>query len=308
MPSSFQPPVVPFMGASAGINVSHADAVIFGAPHGTPYNGIDNEPYAPAPDALRKAMEEDSRWPDHWDFDLGGPLLDDRQYKLHDAGNLPTRSHDGPGNRTLIRDATAEIVQAGAVPIMLGGDDSTPIPFLEGLAALGPLTVIQIDAHIDWRDERRGERLGFSSTMRRASEMAHVERIVQVGIRGLGSARREEVEIAHKWGAHILTAREVHEAGIAAVMAHVPAGANCVMTLDCDALNSSIMPAVMAPSPGGLSYNQTIDLVTAVTAKARLAAFDMIELVPDRDTTGTAVFTAARIVTNVIGRLARSGR
>ena len=189
---------------------------------------------------------------------------------------------------------------------MLGGDDSTPIPFFEGLAALGPLTIIQIDAHIDWRDERWNERLGFSSTMRRASEMPHVERIVQAGIRGLGSARREEVEFARDWGARIVTAREIHEAGIGAVMVHVPAGSNCVITLDCDGLDSGIMPAVMSPTPGGLSYQQAIDIVAAVSSKSRIAAFDMIEFVPERDTTGTATFTAARIVANVIGRLARA--
>jgi agmatinase len=87
----------------------------------------------------------------------------------------------------------------------------------------------------------------------------------------------------------------------------VPAGANCLITLDCDALDAGIMPAVMSPTPGGLSYMQAIDLVAAVCAKARLVAFDMIEFVPERDTTGTATFTAARIVANVIGRLARAG-
>jgi agmatinase len=302
----FKPAPVHFMGARAAGNLDDADAVLFGAPHGTPYQGVPNEPFAAAPDALRKALEDDFSLLEHWDFDFGGPLLGDERFRFADAGNLITQSQDGEGNRALIRQATQDIVSAGAVPVMLGGDDSTPIPFFEGLADLGPLTIIQIDAHIDWRDERWNERLGFSSTMRRASEMAHVERIVQAGIRGLGSARREEVEFARDWGAQIVTAREIHEAGIGAVMAHVPAGSTCVITLDCDGLDSGIMPAVISPTPGGLSYQQSIDLVAAVSTKARLAAFDMIEFVPERDTTGTATFTAARIVANVIGRLARS--
>jgi agmatinase len=138
--------------------------------------------------------------------------------------------------------------------------------------------------------------------------MSHVERIVQVGMRGLGSARREEVEFARDWGARIVTARDLHRNGLDAVMAHVPAGVNCVITLDCDALDAGIMPAVMSPTPGGLSYMQAIDLVAAVTSKARLVAFDMIEFVPQRDTTGTATFTAARIVANVIGHIARSAK
>ncbi len=294
------------MGATSTVKPDQADAVLFGAPHGTPYQGIDNEVYARAPDAMRAAMEEDSAWPDHWDFDLDGPLLGDGNFTIADAGDLKTASQDGIGNRTLIETATAEIMATGAVPIMLGGDDSTPIPFIKALAPAGPLTIIQVDAHIDWRDERRGEPLGFSSTMRRASEMTHVERIIQVGIRGLGSARREEVEIARDWGAEIVTARAVHEQGVSAALQHLPEGANCMITFDCDALDSGIMPAVMAPTPGGLTYTQSIDLIAGVIVKARLVAFDMIEFVPERDTNGVAAFTAARIVANAIGCLARA--
>ncbi len=305
MHSSFTPAGQPFFGARGDVPIADADAVVFGAPHGTPYPGIDNAPYAAAPDALRAALAEDAEWTDHWDFDLDGPLLADSGFVLADAGNLKTVSADGAGNRELIRQAAAEIAGAGAVPIMFGGDDSTPIPFFEGLAARGPLTIVQVDAHIDWRDGRRGEPLGFSSTMRRASEMAHVERIVQVGIRGLGSARRREVEIARGWGAEIVTARMVHRQGIDCVLAHIPKGANCVITFDCDALDAGIMPAVMAPTPGGLTYLQMIDLIAGVAARARIVGFDLIEFVPGRDPSGTASITAARIVANLIGALAR---
>lgn len=295
------------MGTAPSSDMSGADAVLFGAPHGTPYPDLDNEPFAAAPDALREALAEDLGWEHHWDFDLDGPLLNDTPFRAIDAGNLKTTSEDGPGNRELIKSATVDIVSAGAVPIMIGGDDSTPIPFLEGLAARGPLTILQIDAHIDWRDERRGERLGFSSTMRRASEMPHVEGIVQAGMRGLGSARREEVEFAREWGAEIVTAREIHSGGIGTILQHIPEGANCVITFDCDALDAGIMPAVMAPTPGGLTYTQSIELIHAVTQRATLVGFDMIEFVSERDATGTAGITAARIIANVIGALARWG-
>ena len=301
----FKPVKVPFIGARSDTVITDADVVVFGAPHGTPYLNIDNEPFASAPDAMRLALEEDSRWLDHWDFDLDGPLLNDSDIKIADAGNLTTSPLDGDGNRKLISKATAQIVGNGAIPVMIGGDDSTPIPFIEGLKSLGPLTIIQIDAHIDWRDERRGEPMGYSSTMRRASEMDHVESIIQVGIRGLGSARRSEVEFAKEWGAKIITARELHRDGLSAVMQRVKPDANCLITMDCDALDSGIMPAVMAPTPGGMTYLQSIDLIDAVVKKSRLVAFDMIEFVPQRDMDGTAAITAARIIANTLGCLAR---
>lgn len=305
MSDIFALPATQFIGATNGLSLKEADTVLFGAPHGTPYLNIDNEPFASAPKALRAALQEDARWLDHWDFDLGGPLLGDGTFKVADAGNLTTSPLDGSGNRQLIKRATAEILDAGAIPLMIGGDDSIPIPFIEALAPLGPLTIIQIDAHIDWRDERRGEPLGYSSTMRRASEMDHIENIIQVGIRGLGSARRQEVEVARNWGAKIVTAREVHQEGINAAMNHVPAGTNCMITFDCDALDAGIMPAVMAQTPGGLTYTQAIDLIAAIVKKANLVAFDMIEFVPERDLHGTAAITAARIIANTIGSLAR---
>jgi agmatinase len=97
------------------------------------------------------------------------------------------------------------------------------------------LTIVQIDAHIDWREERYGERYGFSSTMRRASEMKHVERIIQVGMRGIGSARKGEVDFARQWGTQIVTSREVLDNGIAGTLAKIPAESRLI-TLDCDAL------------------------------------------------------------------------
>lgn len=305
MPALFDPVKTPFIGAAGETEIADADLVVFGAPHGTPYLNIDNEQYAAAPDTLRRALEEDARWLDHWDFDLGGPLLGDGDFTVADAGNLKTSPQGAERNRYLIRQATTQIIGGGAIPVMIGGDDSTPIPFIEALAPLGPLTIIQVDAHIDWRDTRRGEPMGFSSAMRRASELDHVESIIQVGIRGPGSARRAEVEIAREWGAKIVTAREFHKDGTRAVLKHLKTDANCMITFDCDALDSGIMPAVMAPTPGGLSYTQSIDLVDTIVRKSRLVAFDMIEFVPERDRDGTAAITAARILANVLGCLAR---
>lgn len=305
MPDLFEPVSVPFIGASANTKLTDADVVVFGAPHGTPYPGVDNAPYSDAPDTLRRALEDDARWLDHWDFDLGGPLLGDGRFVVADAGNLKTSPPDGAGNRDLIRSATAQIVAGGAIPVMIGGDDSTPIPFIEALEPLGPLTIVQIDAHIDWRDERRGEPLGFSSTMRRASELEHVESIIQVGIRGLGSARRGEVDIARHWGAKIVTARDFHRGGLETVLTHLKRDANCMITFDCDGLDPSIMPAVMAPTPGGLAYMQSIDLIDAVIRTSKLVALDMVEFVPERDRDGIAAITAARILANALGGLGR---
>lgn len=259
-----------------------------------------------APDAFRKALAADAEWLAHWDFDLGRPLLG-HGLKICDLGNLRTRSKQGAKNRKLIETCTRRIVDAGAVPIMFGGDDSVPIPFIAGFSGAPPIVILQIDAHIDWRQERYGERMGFSSTMRRASEQPHVWRIVQAGARGMGSAREAEVSDAKGWGARLIAARDIHHQGVGIVLEHVPEDCDCLIALDCDALDVSQMPAVAYPSPGGLTFTQVTDLIAGVAAKARIAGFAMVEFVPARDPAGTAAFTAARIACNVIGRLARRG-
>ena len=294
--------VPPFMGAIHATSPQGFDAAVFGAPHGTPYPEIDNSIHRGAPDAFRIALVEDAEWLDHWDFDLGGPLLRHGQ-KIGDLGNLKTKPRDGAHNRALIEQTTRQILEAGAVPIMFGGDDSVPIPFIAAFSDHPAIVILQIDAHIDWRQERRGESLGFSSTMRRASEHGHVWRIVQAGARGIGSAREEEVRDALKWGAHIVTAREVHHNGVAEVLRHIPEDCDCVISFDCDALDAAEMPAVAYPTPGGLTYTQVTDLIAGVATKARIAGFCMVEFVPLRDRSKIAAFTAARIAANVVGRI-----
>lgn len=294
-----------FMGSKHGRTAKGANAAVFGAPHGTPYKGIDNRAHTKAADSFRLALKDDALWLDHWDFDLDGPILPNPEFKAVDLGNLATKPADGLGNRKRIEDTTRAILKEGAVPIMFGGDDSVPIPFFAAFSGGPPITILQIDAHIDWRDERYGERLGFSSTMRRASEQPHVWRIVQAGARGIGSARKAELDIAHDWGAHIITSRHIHHKGLASVLEHIEPDSACLITLDLDVLDSSEMPAVAYPSPGGLSYVQVTDLIAGVAAKANIAGFCMVEFVPKRDTNGTAAFTAARIAGQVLGHIAR---
>jgi agmatinase len=294
-----------FLGLPSADNLEALAAriAILGVPCATPYPSVG--PYcAGAPSAIRAVIAGYASNLHHVDFDLGGPIFPDAVTAI-DGGDLACSEADPTGNRAAIREAVTTILGRGAVPIIIGGDDSVPIPVLEAFHDRGPLTIVQIDAHIDWREEVAGERFGLSSTMRRASEMAHVERIVQVGQRGLGSARPRDLADAKAWGAILVPAEAVHERGIAPALDAVPAGSQVLVTLDCDGLDPTIMPAVIAPAPGGLSYWQAIGILRGIAAKARLAAFDLVELVPERDVAGLGALTAARIIVNVLGLLAR---
>jgi agmatinase len=297
------PPILGFPDRLADGRVPRA--VIFGVGHGSTYPGKDSSGHALAADAIRAASQDDAALTEHWDFDLGGPLFDGKPVSCIDAGDILTTMHDNAGNRARIEAKMREILALPAVPILIGGDCSVTIPFLTGFADRGPVWVLQIDAHIDWRDEVYGERYGYSSPMRRASEMPHVVGIVQVGLRSVGSARLTEIEAARRYGSRFVTAREVHAQGVEAALRHIPQGAQVVVTLDCDSLDPSIMPGVAARTPGGLTYTQLIDLIAGLGRRARIAGFDLVELYPPADIDSLSALTAARLLVNVVGTILR---
>lgn len=279
--------------------------VIFAAGHGSTYAGKDSSGHALAAGTIRAASQADAALIDHWDFDLGGSLFDGRPPSCIDAGDIETTMHDNAGNRARIEAKTREVLALQAVPILLGGDCSVTMPFIAGFADHGPVWVLQIDAHIDWRDELHGERYGYSSPMRRASEMPHVAGMVQVGLRSVGSARPEEIEAAQRYGSRFVTAREIHAEGVAAALRHIPEGARVVVTLDCDSIDPSIMPGVAARTPGGLIYTEVIDLIAGLGRRARIAGFDLVEFYPPADIDGLSAVTAARVLVNAIGAIVR---
>ncbi|MCS4242535.1 agmatinase [Rhizobium sp. BIGb0125] len=281
--------------------------VLFGAGFGSAYPGSEDTGHALAADAIRAASQEDAPLIDHFDFDLGGPLFDGKPVSCIDIGNIKTTHHDNAGNRARIEAQTRQVLDQKAVPILLGGDCSVTIPFLSAFAGRGPIWVLQIDAHIDWRDEVRGERYGYSSPMRRASEMPDVAGMVQVGLRSVGSARVSDVNDALAYGSRFVTARDMHSQGVEAALNHIPDGVNVVISLDCDSIDPAIMPGVAARTPGGLTYTQIIDLISGVGQKARIAGFDLVEFYPPADVDGLSALMAARILVNTIGTIVRQG-
>lgn len=292
-------------------DVIQGDVVILGAGHGTPYPDRNEVSYsvetasADGPDAIRNAANESSSNVDHYDFDLGGPLMADSQRRLVDAGNLELSPEDGSQNREVIEAAVSEILAQGGVPFLLGGDDSVPIPFLSAFKDRGPVDILQIDAHIDWRDTIGGEKNGYSSTMRRASEHRFVRSITQIGMRGVGSARQQEVDIAHEWDAQLLTVSEVRSIGSEAIRDKIPKDGNLIIQIDCDAFDPSVCPAVNAPTPGGFRFDEVAEIVRTIVAARGLAGFSIVELNPSIDSNMISAITAARITCNAIGALAR---
>ena len=287
---------------------ARADAAILGIPFGVSYPSPGlTAGCADAPEAIRSRSQRLANFADHHDFDLDAPMLvGSPPLAVVDAGDVEGAAEDGPGNATRAEAAVRSLLAAGVVPIVLGGDDSVPIPVLRAYAGQGPITVLQVDAHLDFRDEVNGVRNGYSSTMRRAAEMDHVDRIVQVGLRGVGSARSSDMADARAAGNLLVTARELRERGVGRLLGELASDASVFVVFDLDGLDPSVAPAVSGISPGGLSYDEAGDLLSGVTERCRVVGAAFTELVPALDVNEISALVVVRMVMRLLAGLDRN--
>ena len=290
------------------IDSLEADVAILGIPYGDPYSmdEVTND-QTNAPSAIRRESARLSIGLDQWDFDLGGPLFNEQNIRVVDCGNIPGDPADIKGHYRIAETVVKTILNRKALPVVIGGDHGVPIPVFRALDGHGPITLVQIDAHIDWRDEINGVHEGYSSPIRRASELSHIDRIFQIGMRGQGSARAKEVEDALAYGAEIITAYEVHEKGMDSILDRIPANERYYLTIDADGLDPAVMPAVGAPAAGGLLFHHVRTLIHGLVKKGRLLGMDIVEITPKRDINGISSLTAGQLILNFIGATARAG-
>lgn len=285
-----------------------ADVAILGVPFGVPYALDYSTAASAAPRAIREQSMKYVPWyRTHYDFDFSGVLFAGRSLRVVDCGDVAMTPGAWAENGAATTAAVREILRRGVLPVVLGGEHSIPIPVMRAFDGCGPMCVVQLDAHIDWRDEREGVRDGLSSTMRRASELPWVAGMAQIGIRGFGSARETEFDDARAYGSVIVGAKELHRAGVEVVLNRVPEAQAYYVTLDADGLDPSIAPGVWGPAYGGLTYYEATDLLCGLASKGRIIGFDLVEVIPSLDVQNTTSRLAARLIMNLLGAVARSG-
>jgi len=220
-----------------------------------------------------------------------------------DMGDADIVHTDTETSHANIEAGVRAALAAGALPVVIGGDHSVNIPCIRAFAGHGPLHIVQIDAHLDFVDERHGVRHGHGNPMRRAAEQGHVTGLSQFGIRNVSSTAREGYVAAREMGSDILSVRQIRALGVERTLARIPEGVDYYLTIDIDGFDPSIAPGTGTPSHGGFLYYEVLELLAGLAWRGRIVGIDLVEVAPDYDRTGTTAILAAQILLNVLGRI-----
>ena len=190
---------------------------------------------------------------------------------------------------------------AGALPVTIGGDHSINIPCINAFSEQEPIHVVQIDAHLDFVDERHGVTEGHGNPMRRAIEKSYVSGMTQLGIRNVSSTAKEGYEDARARGSDILSVRQVRKLGTVAVLERIPKGARIYVTIDIDAFCPSIAAGTGTPSHGGFLYYDVLEILQGLAKRNEVVGIDLVEVAPAYDPSESTQILAAQLLLNFLG-------
>jgi agmatinase len=229
--------------------------------------------------------------------------------KIVDCGDADVLHGDIEYSFQSIEWAVRKIFEHGAVPAIMGGDHSITIPVGRALESLGTkVSIIQFDAHLDWTDHVGPQRFGNGSPMRRLAEMDHIDKMAQIGLRGLGSSRREDFEDAMAYGSVLVSSKEVRQLGPKGVLARIPKADKYFVSIDIDGFDMSIAPGVGSPSPGGMYYDEVSEMLAGICQLGEIVGFDLVEVAPQYDPSGITSRLAAMTMLNMMAQIMKHRR
>jgi len=194
-----------------------------------------------------------------------------------------------------VKAAAGAILAEGKFLLALGGEHGLTAPLVSAASeAHGPVSVLQIDAHADLRDEWDGTKLSHACVMRRVLEIT--DRIAQVGIRNFS---KEAYESCPSQVANFITPEIIASGNDWVGRALSLLGEKVYITVDIDGLDPSIAPGTGTPEPGGLTWRQTLSLLRRVCTERQVVAADVMEVRPIPPNHVTE-FLAARLAYKIV--------
>lgn len=244
---------------------------------------------AQAPKAIRAALASHHA---NQATELGAELGVD--IAVEDLGDLLLDESVADFDR--IAAAASAAVEAGKVPLFLGGDHMVTYPIITGIAAArGPVNILHFDAHPDTYDDFEGDPLSHASPFARIMERGLATRLVQVGIRTLNGHCREQAE---RFGIETIEMRRFSPDTVP-----IPEG-QLYVSIDMDALDPAFAPGVSHHEPGGLSVREILSVLHRI--EAPIVGADVVEYNPARDINGMTAVVAAKFIKELAGLAART--
>ncbi|HMK45073.1 MAG TPA: agmatinase [Methanocella sp.] len=247
-----------------------------------------------APDVMRKVSYNFESYISDFDVDLA-------DVPVHDMGNCDT-CVDVDGTLEEVYQASKQIVDAGKIPIMMGGEHSLSYPCVKSLAEKkGKIGMVVMDAHCDLRTEYRGVKNNHACVSRHVIDDGLVDDgYVTIGIR---SGPREEWEyIRENKDIRAYTSEHVFEKGIIAVLGDADRylkDCNTIyLSLDMDAIDPSYAPGLGTPEPFGMTPREVRAVIRHFAP--RVAAFDLIEITPEYDAGEVTSVIGAKLIRDFI--------
>jgi len=238
-----------------------------------------------------------------YDFEDDITYLPSDSTRIVDIGDADIIHTDTIKSHENIKFGVKKILAANAIPVVMGGDHSINIPCIEAFENEEPIHLIQIDAHLDFVDERHGVKYGHGNPMRRAAEKNYVSGLTQIGIRNVSSTAKEGYIDAKEKGSKIFSVRHLRQMGISKILNEIPKNKRYYLTIDIDAFDPSIASGTGTPSHGGFYYYEVLELIDGIIKQGSVVGVDLVEVAPDYDLTNSTSTLAAQLLMNTIGRI-----
>ncbi|MGH2746696.1 MAG: agmatinase [Actinomycetota bacterium] len=283
-----------------------ADVTIVGAPMD---DMVTHRPGARfGPREIRQAT--DLGGSDLWHLDLGVNPFD--ELRVVDFGDAAVAPGDAERSHAAIRASVAAVVEAGAVPIVLGGDHSIAFPDISAVAAAhepGTLAVVQFDTHTDTATELFGVEWSHGTPFRNLVDRDVIpgHRLIQIGLRGYWPGRKE-FDWMRSAGVRWHRMDEIVDHGIDAVLNavlyEIADASHLFLSIDIDALDPAYAPGTGTPEPGGMTTRELLRAVRRLTLERGLAGMEVVEVSPPYDHAQITAMAAHRVVLEALSGLA----
>jgi agmatinase len=285
-----------------------ADVVIIGAPYdaGTSYRA--GARFGPKMIRTTDYIPHDSSRP-HLALRVD-PL---KELRVVDAGDIEMPGVEAKAPLDALERAVRVASEAGAIPLILGGDHTITWPDVTGVARArgwGRVSVIHFDAHADTGDVQFGSLIGHGLPMRRLIESGACrgDRFLQIGLRGYWP----EPPTLRWMAEQRMRSFEMHEVvqrGLDAVLGEAFAIAvdDCdgvFVSVDLDVVDPGMAPGTGTPEPGGITGRQLLDAVRRIAIDLPVVGVDVVEVAPPYDTAEITAFLANRVVLEMLSGIA----